>query len=206
MIHLLRIALAALAMLLAAGAAQAQGSVAFATRDVHLRAGPARDYPVVAVIPAGAQLLVQGCLPDYRWCDVLAGGSRGWVYAGNISSVYQGASVPLINYGTLLGIGVLGFILDDYWNDHYRGRPWYGERDRWVHRPRVRPAPRPLPLPRPDVHPPRPPQHAVPLAPRPPGQPHLPGVTPRPPRDAQPRAPRPEGQRSDVDRRGEHQR
>lgn len=194
MTYPVRLAVVALAMATLAGAVQAQATVGFAAKDLHLRAGPARDYPIVAIVPAGSQLLVQGCLSNYTWCDVVAGPNRGWAYAGNISYTYQGASVPLLNYGAVIGIGVLGFVLNDYWHDYYRGRPWYNDRDRWVNRPHLRPAPpRPF-LPPHEVRPehPRPPQHAAPIGPRPPGavphpgRPRLPGVTPRPPRDAQP--------------------
>lgn len=97
---------------------------AYAAKDVHLRAGPARDYPVVAILPRGTQLDVQGCLPDYSWCDVIAVGERGWVYAANIDYVYQGAPVPLIDYGPVIGITVFPFFLGDYWDHWYRGRPW----------------------------------------------------------------------------------
>jgi uncharacterized protein YraI len=101
----------------------AQATVGFAAKDIHLRAGPARDYPIVAIVPVGYQLLVQGCLSNYTWCDVVAGPNRGWAYAGNIRYAYQGANVPLLNYGAVIGIGVLGFALNDYWSDYYRGRP-----------------------------------------------------------------------------------
>jgi uncharacterized protein YraI len=187
----------ALAMASASWVAQAQGTVAFTSKDVNQRAGPARDYPVVAVLPPGFQVLVQGCLPNYTWCDVLAGASRGWIYAGNITYSYQGAPVPLLNYGAVIGIGVFGFVLNDYWHDYYRDRPWYPDRNRWINRPRLRPVPRPQPQPQyrpaPNVRPehPRLPQNAAPIGPRPPRPQAVPGVTPRPPRQAQPPGPRP---------------
>lgn len=72
--------LGAAAVALASMASQAQ-QVAHATKDVNLRAGPERDYPVVAILQAGVTMTVMGCLPDYRWCDVVAGPNQGWVYA-----------------------------------------------------------------------------------------------------------------------------
>ncbi|MEQ1516436.1 MAG: SH3 domain-containing protein [Usitatibacteraceae bacterium] len=48
-------------------------------KDVNLRAGPASDYPVVTRLPRGIDISVEGCLSDYRWCDVVAGPDRGWV-------------------------------------------------------------------------------------------------------------------------------
>jgi uncharacterized protein YraI len=116
--------------------------------QVHLRAGPARDYPVVAVLGENFPLDVQGCVADYSWCDVIAGQSRGWVYAGNIRYPYRGNYVPLNSYGEVIGIGVLGFMLGDYWGSYYRDRPWYGD-PRWSHRP----APLLRARPRPQIHP-----------------------------------------------------
>ena len=208
-------ALGALTAALAAlpGPIQAQGQYAYTAKDAHLRAGPARDYPVVAVLPAGFQIMVQGCVPDYSWCDVIAAQSRGWIYAANISYPYQGGYVPLLNYGEVLGIAILGFIVSDYWTDWYRDRPWYGERNRWINRPispvpRFRPAPQaPHPgavMPGP-VRQPQP--HMIPGEPRqqpprgvgPGGQRSQPrqgagpgGERPQPPQGAGPGAPRPQ--------------
>jgi uncharacterized protein YraI len=134
--------------------AQAQGQLAYTAKMVNVRAGPARDYPIVAVLPPGFPVGVQGCLPDYSWCDVIAEASRGWVYGGNINYAYQNSYVPVLNYGAIIGIGVLAFVLDDYWGRHYRNRPFYGERHRWI----SRPAPGPRfngPAPRPRLGPPR---------------------------------------------------
>ena len=113
---------------------QAQQQVAVTARTTNLRAGPATDYPVVAVLPAGFALAVQGCLPEYTWCDVIAGQSRGWMAAGNINYYYQNSYVPLSSYGAILGIGALGFVLNDYWGSHYRDRPFYRDRSHWEHR------------------------------------------------------------------------
>lgn len=142
-------------------AAQAQ-QMALTSVDVHLRAGPSRDYPIVAILPAGLSISVQGCLGDYRWCDVVAGSYRGWVYAGNIVYPYQGANVPVLTYGPVIGIGIITFSLGSYWGEHYRGRPWYPQRHRWIDRPHPNYAPghhpqRPNPDFRPDArqHPPQ---------------------------------------------------
>jgi uncharacterized protein YraI len=109
---------------------------AYTSQQVNLRAGPSIDYPVVAILPAGASILVEGCLSDYRWCDVVAGPNRGWLYAGNIVYAYQGMNVPVLTYGALIGIGIVGFNLGNYWDKHYRNRPWYPQRQHWIDRPR----------------------------------------------------------------------
>jgi uncharacterized protein YraI len=140
-------ALLAAAIAILPCAAQAQQQLAHTTKSAHLRAGPARDYPVVAVLAPGFPIEVQGCLSNYSWCDVIAGQSRGWMYAGNITYYYQNQNVPVLNYGAIIGIGVLAFIIDDYWGRYYIDRPWYSNRQRWIHRPpppsRFVPAPRP---------------------------------------------------------------
>ncbi|HKB54822.1 MAG TPA: SH3 domain-containing protein [Ramlibacter sp.] len=130
--------LGAIAVSMAALCASAQAQapvqvIAYTSRSVNLRAGPARDYPVVAVLPGGFQVAVQGCLSDYTWCDVIAGYDRGWVYAGNINYPYQNQWQPLLTWGPVIGIGILPFVFDDYWPRYYWNRPWYRDRDRWAH-------------------------------------------------------------------------
>jgi uncharacterized protein YraI len=113
----------------------AQAQQAFTAQTAHLRAGPAQDYPVVAILGQGFPVDVQGCVPSYTWCDVIAGPNRGWLWAGNISYAYQNSYVPLLNYGPAIGIGILAFGVDDYWGHYYRDRPWFRQRDRWIHHP-----------------------------------------------------------------------
>jgi uncharacterized protein YraI len=167
-----------------------QAEQAHTAKTVHLRAGPARDYPVVAVLPPQSPLDVLGCLSDYSWCDVVALdiNERGWVYAGNIEGLYEGNPVPLIEYGPALGIAVVPFVLDDYWGLHYRHRPWYPDRDHWIHTPR--PVQPPLP---PDFGPPRPKVPQPPPGTMPPAPPSPPARPPEgripPPRSAEPGRP-----------------
>lgn len=154
------------------GLAQAQR--VYTSVSVHLRAGPAPDYPVVAIVPAGIAISVQGCLGDYSWCDVVIGPERGWMYGAYIMYPYHDRDVPVIYYGPRIGITVVGFVLPDYWHAHYRDRRFYRDRDRWEYRHRTRRAGPPPPPRRPyppGQHPQPPPQHG-PGTPRaqPPGQ------------------------------------
>ncbi|MDO8457384.1 MAG: SH3 domain-containing protein [Burkholderiaceae bacterium] len=110
----------------------------YTSRVANLRAGPSQDYPVVATLPSGVSMTVVGCLSDYRWCDVVVGQYRGWVYAGSIVYPYQGRSVPLMTYGPSIGIGITAFSLGNYWDNYYRGYPWYPQRQRWINRPQPR--------------------------------------------------------------------
>ncbi len=184
-------ALGLLTVALAALPVSSQAEMAYAAKEVHLRAGPAIDYPIVITLPTGVVLDVQACLSDYRWCDVVAGPDRGWVYAGNIVYPYRGQNVPVLSYGSALGIGIIAFSLGAYWDSYYVGRPWYPQRPLWIRRappPRFGPDGHRSP-PAPGYRPPGGPR-PVPPGVRPPGQPHPPGAqvpgAQRPPPSARP--------------------
>ncbi|NYH12912.1 SH3 domain-containing protein [Paraburkholderia bryophila] len=132
----------AAAGLLAVSAGAHAQSQAYTSSTVNVRAGPASDYPIVAQLPGGVPLTVMGCLSNYQWCDVAAPNLRGWVYAGRLTYPYQGGNVPVMNYGTVIGLPIVTFSIGAYWGNYYRGRPWYGQQSRWAHHPPP-PPPRP---------------------------------------------------------------
>jgi hypothetical protein len=120
---------------------------------------------------------VYGCLGDYRWCDVEVYGDRGWMSASYLVYPYQNSQVPIITYGAVIGLPLIGFSFDSYWDNYYPHRPWYGERQRWAHRHRPEyfaPPQRPPQF--------RPPQHRPPQF-NPPGSrpPEFRPPQPRPP-------------------------
>ncbi len=104
------------------------------TEPASVRAGPDSSYPEVAQLDADTPIQVMGCLDDWSWCDVAFDGNRGWLYSPDITYQYQGGYVPLYAYAPGLGVPVLSFSVDAYWGSHYHDRPWYGEREQWVHR------------------------------------------------------------------------
>lgn len=114
--------------------AAAMAEEAYTTTAVNLRAGPDADYPLVRWVPEGTAVEVHGCLSDYRWCDIEVFGDRGWMSASYLVYPYQSSQVPILSYGAVIGLPILGFSIDSYWDDHYRRRPWYDERPRWEHR------------------------------------------------------------------------
>jgi uncharacterized protein YraI len=128
-------------LLLVPAAAFAQ-TQAITNSPVNLRAGPARDYPLVSQLPGGVPVTVMGCVAGYTWCDVVVPNLRGWVYAGRLSYPYQGNPVPVLNYGTVIGLPIVTFSIGAYWGNYYRGRPWYHDQNRWAHHPPP-PPPRP---------------------------------------------------------------
>ena len=122
-----RLAWAALALPLAASAQQA-----FTTNLLNMRAGPAQDFPIVATLPQGAEVMIQGCTSDYAWCDVQTPNAlRGWVYAQYLSHPFQGSQAPVNSMGATIGIPILTFALGAYWANHYRDRSWYHNQSQW---------------------------------------------------------------------------
>ena len=188
--RLARSTLAALSLAAASLAfpALAHAADGYVTGNVNLRAGPDPGYPLIDLIPAGTEVDVLGCTDGWEWCDVIAYGNRGWVAGNYVEYFYQDRPVLLPAYGAQIGIPIITFVITTYWDSHYRGRPFYRERDRWYLRPVVR-----RPPPPPMRHPYRPPvrasnDHRSPGNDRP--QPR-PGSTPRDRRPQQGQPPRP---------------
>ena len=159
--------LALFALLAAPVVAAAQ--TAYTGRDVNVRAGPDKGYPLVAWLPSDTPVNVYGCLDGYTWCDVSSGPNRGWVYANFLYYPYASGQVPIYTYGPQLNIPLIAFSLGTYWGSYYAGRPWYSNQNYWsgYRPPPPRPPPHYRPPPYPGGHPPgwRPP----PPLPRPPG-------------------------------------
>lgn len=121
---------AALATAAVPGTASAQRP-AIVTTEVNMRAGPSTEFPVVDVIPDNDQVAVFGCIEEYEWCDVGWRDTRGWVAGEYLRYRRDTGYVPLIEYGPTLGLPIIVFSVDTYWDRYYRARPWYRDRVRW---------------------------------------------------------------------------
>ncbi|MFA6228577.1 MAG: SH3 domain-containing protein [Rhodanobacter sp.] len=141
-----------LASLLLAVPTLAQAAVGYVTGNVNLRAGPDSSYPLIAQIGAGTDVDVQGCTAGWEWCDVIVYNNRGWIAGNYIQYDYQDQYVPLPSYGARIGVPIISFVIGTYWDNYYRGRPFYNNRSYWYRRPYVR-RPPPPPVRRPYVRP-----------------------------------------------------
>jgi len=142
---------------------------AFTIQPVNLRAGPDRGFPLVGWMPGGVAVRVFGCTSGWRWCDVVSGRNRGWVFARYLSFTFQNQPMPIIMGGSRSGFPIVTFNIGPYWSAHYRGRPWYSQQSQWSSwgppppRPPSRPPSRP-PASRPPPPPPQRPNNSIPPA------------------------------------------
>jgi uncharacterized protein YraI len=103
----------------------------YVTGNVNLRAGPDPGYPSVAMLSVGTPVAIEGCVDGWSWCDVTAGNNRGWMAGNFLQEDYQGRRVLVPAYGVQIGIPIVSFVFATYWDDHYRNRSWYGNRQHW---------------------------------------------------------------------------
>ena len=144
---------AAAALAVAGGAASASAHPGYVGPAMNLRAGPGVDFPVAALISAGAAVQIYSCLTGWGWCEVGYGGYRGWVAGQYLRIPNYG---PVVQYGPQVGISISVYNQPAYWDRYYRDRPFYHQ---WVQhgRPPYHVSygpPRPMP------HPPGPPRPA----------------------------------------------
>lgn len=123
----------ALAVLSLCAATAAFAHEGYVTANVTLRAGPDAGYPGVLRLRAGTPIGIEGCVDGWSWCDVVAGEERGWVPGAYLQEEYDGRRVLVRDYGVRIGIPVVSFVFGNYWDNYYRGRSWYGHRERWSH-------------------------------------------------------------------------
>ena len=103
----------------------------YVTGNVNLRAGPDSSYPRVTMLQAGTPVAIEGCVDGWSWCDVATAEERGWVAGNFLQEEYQGQRVLIPEYGLQIGIPIVSFAFGAYWDQHYRSRPWYGNREHW---------------------------------------------------------------------------
>lgn len=112
----------------------ASAATGYVTTDLNVRAGPSTAYPAVTVFPGGSRVDVIGCTSGPGWCDVRAGGIRGWVSANYLDLSWDNRRVRAPRYVGRVGVPTVTFSIGTYWDDHYRSRSFYHDRDRYDRR------------------------------------------------------------------------
>ena len=65
------------------------------TTELNLRSGPGAQYDIQSVIPASAEVAVEGCLAGGEWCEVSFGGETGWAYSAYLTTPVENEPVVL---------------------------------------------------------------------------------------------------------------
>lgn len=125
------VAVAAVLAALTAMPQSADAATARTTTKLALRAGPDTRYPVIARLGGNSYVNVISCVNGYRWCDVSAGGLRGWTNGNYLRSNYRNRSANVISLGSILGLPIVTYNERDYWGRHYYDRDFYKTRYGW---------------------------------------------------------------------------
>ncbi len=120
-----------LAAALAAAMPVVAAETATVTSSVNVRSGPGRSLPTVTWLLTGTRVTVVGCVPNWRWCDVIAGRDRGWVYSSYLSLPFQGSAIVIAKGGPSLGLPAIDFDLSPYWDEHYQRKVFFGQKASW---------------------------------------------------------------------------
>jgi uncharacterized protein YraI len=111
--------------------AMAQAAPGFTDERLAMHAGPSHKYPDIVELNEHTPVEIHGCLADYDWCDVSAGRFRGWVDGDDLSVSVGGKMYEVDGDGRKIGVPVLGFHFDDYWQDNYSASAFYQERQQY---------------------------------------------------------------------------
>ena len=106
-------------------------ATAITTQSVNVRAGPVKDFPPVTWLLSGKTVTVVGCVESWRWCDVIYGRDRGWVYARHLALNVDGRKMSILQGGPATGLPVIPFEVGPYWQAHYTGRTFMSRQLYW---------------------------------------------------------------------------
>ena len=66
-----------------------------AATDVPLRSGPGPTHSIIATVDRNTVVEVEGCIETGTWCQVTAGGQRGWIWGATLTAQRGGQTVVL---------------------------------------------------------------------------------------------------------------
>jgi len=115
----------------------AHAADAYLDQARNLRAGPAKNYPIIAQLPGGTGVNVRGCTEGWKWCDVSYRGAQGWVIGSALQGRVGRTKYVYRGNGQRFGVPVVIFDQRSYWDEHYKDRPWYADKQYWHGQPPV---------------------------------------------------------------------
>ncbi len=125
------------AFFLVAAPTAAQAATAYATNNLHLRAGPDGRYPSIGIVRDGERVELLGCVAGEQWCEVeTREGEYGWVAAYYLRmTTPTGRRVTIIEEKANGGVRVTIYNPHSYWDRHYKSKYFYKDRDKWLGKP-----------------------------------------------------------------------
>jgi len=106
-------------------------TAATVTRSANVRSAPHASFPTVTWLLTGTRVTVLGCTPNWGWCDIVSGRTRGWMYSRYLSVAFEGSAVTIRNGGPNLGLPVTEFALGPYWDEHFQRQHWFSQKASW---------------------------------------------------------------------------
>lgn len=97
-----------------ASQAIARDVASYAGVNLKVRSAPSVRFPVAGVVGAGSDLTIRGCLARYCWCDVSAGGVRGWAPGALVEFVHEAQQIYVPARPALVEIPIVTFNLTSY--------------------------------------------------------------------------------------------
>lgn len=79
-------------------------TMATATTDLNVRAGPGPDFPVQTVIAEDGQATVNGCIENSKWCQVSVNGTTGWAYSEYLVASVDGTQTVIVERPQAVGV------------------------------------------------------------------------------------------------------
>ncbi|MEZ0226313.1 MAG: SH3 domain-containing protein [Alphaproteobacteria bacterium] len=104
---------------------QARAVETFLLTDMHLRAGPYQNYPVLMKLREGTRVEMNGCLRNHKWCEVEAGKMHGWMRSKHLALVQNGRTLRIEPYAEILRVRTLAFDERTYWARFYPHSDFY---------------------------------------------------------------------------------
>ena len=75
--------------------APALAATAITTTDLNLRSGPSSQTTIEDVIPAQAEVMLDGCVESGQWCKVTYDGTTGFAFASYLATVEGEEAMPI---------------------------------------------------------------------------------------------------------------